>query len=397
MYDQLDISIIKRSLVACTRGKVSGMTVKQQEETPMKKLLVTIVTVTTILGLSAIVSAAADPIKWKLVSTWTPSINLIEADKYFAKTVQELSGGRLQITVHPAGELVPAMQVFDAVSNGTFEMGGDWPNYWAGKNTAFDFLGSYPMGPGQYDYVNWYLHGGGKAIYEWLFGKYGIVYFAHSVTPMESGIRARVPIKTLADYKGKKLRMSGKAQGYILQKLGAAQVMLAGGEIYQALQLGTLDGAEFCSPSVDWGMGFAEVTKYHIGPGWHQPASLLGVMINKKAWDKLPADLKLIMEKSALAGLSFMSSWYEHVNIEALQKFEKAGTQTFKLSDKDLDILEGYSWEYTIAEAKRNPDFAKVAVALFQYLKDFRQTRHIEAPFGHGRHWKNAPALPGLK
>jgi TRAP-type mannitol/chloroaromatic compound transport system substrate-binding protein len=361
----------------------------------MKKWTGMIVTVIFLLCFAG--PLGAQTVKWKLVTTWTPAINLIEADKHFAKLVEEMSGGRMQISVHPAGELVPAMQVFDAVSNGTFEMGGEWPNYWAGKNTAFDLLGSYPLGPGQYDYLNWYYHGGGKAIFDWLYGKYNMIYFSHAITPMESGIRSVVPIKNLADYKGKKLRMSGKAQGHILKKLGASQVMLAGGEIYQALQMKTLDGAEFSSPSVDWGMGFAEVTKFHAGPGWHQPASLLGVMINKGAWEKLPADLKVIVARAADASMAYMCSYYEHLNIKALADFEKAGTKTFKLTDKELDTLEGYSWEYLIDESKRNPDFAKVALAMFQYLKDFRQTRYIEAPFGHGRPWKNVPALPGLK
>lgn len=342
-------------------------------------------------------TAMAAPIKWKLVTTWTPAINLIEADKHFAKLVNEMSNGELQITVHSAGELVPAMQVFDSVSSGTFEMGGDWPNYWAGKNSAFDLLGSYPMGPGQYDYINWYYHGGGKDIYNWLYGKYNMLYFAYCVTPMESGIRSVVPIKSLADYKGKKLRMSGKAQGHILRKLGASQVMLAGGEIYQALQLKALDGAEFCSAAIDWGMGFAEVTKYNAGPGWHQPASVLGVMINKKAWEKLPANLKAIVARAADANMAYMSSWYENMNIKSLADFEKAGTTVYKLTDKELEVLEGYSWEYLLDEAKRNPDFNKVALAMFQYLKDFRKTRQSESPFSHGRDWSKVPALPGLK
>jgi TRAP-type mannitol/chloroaromatic compound transport system substrate-binding protein len=336
-------------------------------------------------------------VNWKLVTTWTPAINLIEADKYFAKVVGELSGGHFKITVHPAGELVPAMEVFNAVSKGSFEIGGEWPNYWAGKNSVFDLLGSYPMGLCQYDYVNWYYFGGGKAIYNEMYGKFNMLYFTHSVTPMESGIRTLVPIKSLADYKGKKLRMSGKAQGHILKKLGASQVMLAGGEIYQALQMKTIDGAEFNSDACDWGMGFGEVTKYNIGPGWHQPASLLGVMINKDAWAKLPDEYKKIVELAAQAGCSYMSSWFEDQNVAALEKFKKAGTQVFNLGREDLKVLEGYSWEYLLEEAKRNPDFAKAAVSQFQYLKDFRGIRDKQEPFGQGRNPFTIPALPGLK
>jgi TRAP-type mannitol/chloroaromatic compound transport system substrate-binding protein len=214
---------------------------------------------------------------------------------------------------------------------------------------------------------------------------------------MESGIRTNVPIKNLADYKGKKLRMSGKAQGHILKKLGASQVMLAGAEIYQALQLKTIDGAEFCSDSIDWGMGFGEVTKFNIGPGWHQPASLLGAMINKDEWNKLPAEYKKIIDIAAQASCSYMSTWYEYENTSAIEKFRKAGTQTFKLNNEELKVLEGYSWEYLLEEGKRNPDFLKVALSQFQYLKDFRVTRDKQDPFGQGRNPFTLPNLPGLK
>jgi len=170
--------------------------------------------------MTSLAMAQAKPIEWKMISTWTPAINLIEADKYFVKVVNELSGGRFKITLHPAPELVPPNNVFDAISKGNFPIGGEWPNYWAGKNTVFDLLGSYPMGLCQYDYINWYYHHGGRAIYNEMYGKFNMVYFMHCVTPMESGIRTNTPIKSLADYKGKKLRMSGKAQGYMLKKTG---------------------------------------------------------------------------------------------------------------------------------------------------------------------------------
>ncbi|MGB9699667.1 MAG: TRAP transporter substrate-binding protein [Thermodesulfobacteriota bacterium] len=364
----------------------------------MKKMIFVLMAIMALGAFSAEKAVAqAKAIEWKMITTWTPAINLIEADKYFVKVVNELSGGKFKITLHPAPELVPPNQVFDAVSKGTFPIGGEWPNYWAGKNTAFDLLGSYPMGLCQYDYINWYYHHGGRDIYNYMYGKYNMVYFMHCVTPMESGVRSNVPIKSLADYKGKKIRMSGKAQGHILKKLGASQVMLAGAEIYQALQLKTIDGAEFNSDSCDWGMGFGEVTKYNIGPGWHQPASLLGVMINKDAWNKLPDEYKRIVDIAARAGASYMSSWYEVDNIAAIEKFKKSGTQIFKLTNDELKILEGYSWEYLLDEAKKNPDWLKVALSQFQYLKDFQVTRSKQEPFGQGRNPFTIPNLPGLK
>jgi TRAP-type mannitol/chloroaromatic compound transport system substrate-binding protein len=120
-------------------------------------------------------------------------------------------------------------------------------------------------------------------------------------------------------------------------------------------------------------------------------------MINKDAWAKLPDDLKKIVEYSAQAGCSYMSSWFEDQNVAAIEKFKKAGTQVFSLKKEDLKILEDYSWEYLLEEAKRNPDFAKAAVSQFQYLKDFRATRDKQEPFGQGRNPFTIPNLPGLK
>lgn len=364
----------------------------------MKKVRIIVAVVVALVFTTGLAVASSDKVfKWTMVSTWTPAIDLLEGDKNFARLVNKLSNGRLEITVSPAGELVPANAVFDAVAKGSVQCGGDWPSYWAGKNSAFDLLGSFPMGLTQYDYINWYYHYGGQQVYDELFGKYNIVYFLTSVSPQESGIRSRVPINNLDDYKGKKLRMSGKAQGHILQRLGAAQVMVSGGEIYQALQMGTIDGAEFSVPSIDWKMGFGEVTKYNIGPGWHQPSSTFGVLINKRAWNSLPDDLKVIVELAAQANVSYMSSWFETGNIKALEEFEKAGTEVIRLSNEDLKVIEQYAWEYLLEESGKNPDFHKVAVSMFQYIKDFQATRKFQDPFAQGRNPFTIPNLPGLK
>jgi len=320
-----------------------------------------------------------------------------ESDKRFAKSVYELSGGRLQISVNAAGTLVAPMSVFDQVSRGAYEVGSDTPAYWSGKNSAFDLFASFPMGLSQHDVINWYFHAGGQDMVNYVYGKYNMIYFITSVAPAGSGIRSRMPIRSISDYKGKKIRMSGKAQGYILNKLGAAQVMLAGNEIYQALQMGTIDGAEFASPSIDWSMGLGEVTKYSIGPGWHQPSSVYGIMINREAWNRLPADLKKIIEVAANENIVYMSSWYETKNMDAFNYFSKRNEIARPLSDKDLTMIENWAWEYLLAEARRNPDYDKVATSMFQYLKDFRMTRDSQKPFSQGRTPGSIPKLPNLK
>ena len=190
-------------------------------------------------------------------------------------------------------------------------------------------------------------------------------------------IRARAPIKTRADYKGKKPGCP-KGAGHI-SEAGRRTGDDFGGEIYQALQMATMTAPILCPSST--GRCFGEVTKYNIGPGWHQPSSTFGVMINKGVWAKLPADLKVIVEKAAQANVAYISSWYEAGNIEALGLFQKAGSQIFKLSNAELKKIEEYAWEYLVDEAKKNPDYQMAALSMFQFLKDFAVARKPRTVF----------------
>ena len=362
----------------------------------MKKTLGIAIAVSFLLVVLVCSALGQQTLQWKSPTCWTPVMSLIEADKNFAKLVGEMSGGRLQIKIFSAGELVPVPGIFDAISSGNLESACDWPGYWGGRNTAFELLGTCPLGLDQYDYVNWYYHYGGKELYNAVYGKYNMIYFMHSVSPMESGVRSRVPIKSLAEYKGKKTRVSGKAAGYVMSKVGLAPVSMSGGEIYQALQLGTLDAAEFSIPAVDFAMGLQEVTKFNATPGWHQPASAFGFMINKGAWNKLPDDLKKAIELACLANNAYMNSWYEVKNIDAINNFKKAGVQVNRISEKEIDSIEKFAWEFVEKESKANPDFQKVALSMFQYMKDFIVVREYQDPFKHGRIPKTLPNI-GLK
>lgn len=328
--------------------------------------------------------AAGKVLKWKMTSTWPPSIDLIQADYAFVKAVNQLCKGRLEIKFYTGGTLMPSYEVFDAVSKGTVQAAGDWPNYWAGKDPVFDTLGSYPMGLTPVDYLVWYYNGGGREIYEEAYGKFGMMYLVTGVTPMECGIRSNKPVKSLEDLKGMKIRMSGKTQGKLLKDLGAAQVAMSGQEIYQALQKGVVDAAEFCSPSCDWGMGFGEVTKFWAVPGWHQPASVMGVMINKKVWDSLDKDLQDDIRYAAqAASMEFFCKQYFDT-IEYTQKFIDKGIQINRYDDAVLDRILKLANKHTEETAKTNPLFKKSMQSQMKFKKDFSKWRAMEAPFTFG-------------
>ena len=349
------------------------------------------------IAIAGVVLAAspvsAKVIRWKMTSTWPPSISLIEADQAFVKAVNHLCKDRLEIKFFTGGSLMPSFEVFDAVSNGTVEAAGDWPNYWAGKDRVFDTLGSYPMGLTPVDYLIWIYNGGGMEIYQEAYGKFGMMYLITGVTPMECGVRSNKPIRSIDDLKGMKIRMSGQTQGMLLKDLGAAQVAMAGQEIYQAMQKGTIDACEFSSPSSDWGMGFGEVTKYWAVPGWHQPASVMGVMINKKAWDSLDKELQQTIQYAAkVATLEFFCKQYFD-GIEYTQKFIDKGIEINSYPQEDLDRIQALVDGHTAELAKNDPMFKKSMESQIKFRKAFAQWREMEGPFGFGYNPKTYPNL----
>jgi TRAP-type mannitol/chloroaromatic compound transport system substrate-binding protein len=198
-------------------------------------------------------------------------------------------------------------------------------------------------------------------------------------------VRSNKKITSLEDYRGLKIRMSGQSQGKMLKELGASQVMLAAGEIYQALEKGVIDAAEFSDPGNDWGLGFHEVTKYWASPGWHQPASVGGVIINKKAWDSLPEKNQKLMVTLAKETLGWTLSFYEYSAAEATKKFLDAGVEITRLSDSDLDKIQEMINAQVIESSKANPMFAKIAYSQFKFLENMQQWRSISNPFLGGR------------
>ena len=357
----------------------------------MKKIglfaLITIICFGLSFGSSAL---AADKVKWRMGSTWTPAINLYHGDKHMIKYVDEMSGGDFKIKWFPSGSLMGAFEYFDACSKGVVEAVGDWPSYWVGKNPAFDFLGSMPYGFTNMDYVIWYYQFGGEALYNEAYGQFGMRYFNMGATTSESGFRTTAktgPIKTLADYKGKKLRTPARATISILQKLGGAPVSMPGGEIYLAVERGTLDGAEFSAPGIDLDMGFAEITKYWSVPCWFQPASQVGVMVNLKAYNKLSKQHQAILKYAAKAAATEAVSFYEADSGRAIEKFKEKGTEVVTLDEASLKKLDELSGEYIIEAAReRKGLFAKVLKSQMLYLNEYKDWREMTGKFGFGFH-----------
>lgn len=314
-------------------------------------------------------AAAAGPIKWRVVTTWTPAITLIKTDQYFIKLVNELCKGELELKLFAAGEIVSSFETFSAVQSGTVQAGFDWPGYWAGKNTAFSAVGALPFGLLRPDFLTWILMGGGAELADELYGKFDMRYLYTGLIDAESGIRGKKAFKKISDFKGAKIRMSGMLQGEVLKALGASQVMTAGQEIYQALEKGVIDAAEFSTPDNDWSLGLQEVTTIWNTPGWHQPASTQGIMINKKAWEALPKTVQEKLKIAAQASLAYSMAFFDSESAVYTKKFMDKGTKISELEPAALDEIQKISYQAVEKEAAKNPMFAKVVYSQFKTMQ----------------------------
>ena len=342
------------------------------------------------LAACVMVGSTAEPVqavtKWKFQSAWAPSITLWRGDKYFANLLGVMTEGDLEIQYFDGGTLVTKVpELFDAVSKGMLQMATDWPSYWEGKNTAFSLITSTPVWFTPADYLLWFWQAGGLELAQELYGKYGLVWYPHSVTGPECGQRSNKPISKGADYAGVKMRQCGRNQAKILQDLGGAPIFMSGSEIYLALSRGTIDAGEFSVPEVDWSMGLQEVTKYWVLPGWHQPGPVSGVMINKKAFDALPDRAKFMFKEAAMATMLWSWTYFEYSAGEYTNKFKAEGIELTHLDDETLDKIHEYAYKYLIEDAEANPDHAKIAFSQAKYFKDFSEWRTMQYPFMFGR------------
>lgn len=343
-----------------------------------------------LLTTAALAMAAAGPAmaeNWTMTSTWPSSLELIEIDRYWVDMVGKLvDPDTLSIEFYEGGSLVPAGEVFGAVESGTIQAGADWPGYWAGRNPAFSPLATTASLFNAVDYVNWIQEWGGADIYNEIYGQFGMVYLPYGVTNNESGFRTvSQPIRTTDDLQGLRLRLSGLEQGRLLEKLGGNQVSMAGGEIYQSLERGVIDGAEFSTPNVDYSGGFHQVTQYWATPGWHQSSSVFGVMINKNSWDALDEQTQERLKIAADATMLWSLSFTERRANEAYRQFEEAGIEITRMDDDTLARIQELANETIVEVACENADSARVYASMIGYLEDYSTWRSASAPFDLGR------------
>ncbi|MGD2128054.1 MAG: TRAP transporter substrate-binding protein [Lysobacterales bacterium] len=312
--------------------------------------------------------ASAETFEWKMVTTWPRDFpGLGTGANYLAETIGRLSNGRLKVKVYGAGELVPAFEVFDAVERGTAQMGHGGAYYWKGKIPASPFFSCVPFGLTGSEINGWFYHGGGLELYREAYAPFGVIPWPIGNSGTQMGGWFNKEINSVADLQGLKMRIPGFG-GEVLKRIGGTPVNIAGGELFTALQSGTIDATEWVGPMNDLAFGLFRAAKYYYYPGWHEPGTALEGIVNADAYNALPVDLQAIVEVACKAANMDMYSEFEARNGDALKTLvEEHGVELRPFPDDVLAELKRVSTEVIEEAAAADEMSGKVWAS----LKDF--------------------------
>ncbi len=331
-------------------------------------------------GIAGVLAAGAAPavhaqaaIRWRLTSAFPKALDTIYgAAEVFSKQVNAMSGGKFQISVHPSGELVGGFGQVDAVQNGTVEMTHTAPYYYFGKDPTFALGCAVPFGLNSRQMTAWMLEGNGMKLMREFYANYNIINFIGGNTGAQMGGWWRKEIKSVADLKGQKFRTGGFS-GVIFEKLGGIAQSIPGGEIYQALEKGTIDAAEWVGPYDDQKLGFNKVAPFYAYPGYWEGGPQLDFFINTKAFNGLSADNKAIVETAASFAHAEMQARYDARNPAALKRLVAGGTKLFRFPKEVLDTAFKASMDTYTELSGKNPAWKKI----YDDYANFRRDQNL--------------------
>ncbi len=308
--------------------------------------------------------------EWKMVTTWPPKLPVLQDGcERLAKRIEELSDGRIKIQVFAAGELVPAMESFQAVSDGTVEVGSGAAYYWAGKDPAVQWFSAVPFGMNAQGYAAWYHGGDGLKLWEEVYAPFNLVPRPGGSTGVQMGGWFNKKINTIDDYKGLKMRIPGLG-GKVVAKAGGTVVLTPGGEIFTNLERGVIDATEWVGPLHDLRLGLYKAAKYYYYPGWHEPGTYLEYFFNKKVFDALPSDLKHIIDAACMENELWVLSQFEAQNGAALQELiTKHKVELVQFPADVLKALSKLAQEVNEEEAAKSPVATKVNEAFKNFSR----------------------------
>ena len=322
---------------------------------------------------------AQQKIKWRMPTTWTPALDVLQGSaQRLAKVVEEMSGGRFQIEVFPAGQIMPPLGVFDAASQGTVEAFMASTVHWPTKDPALVWFTTVPFGMNPQGMAAWFYQGDGLKLWEETYAGYNLVPRpGPAVAPQMAGW-FRKKINTTADFKGLKMRIPGLG-GKVVAKAGGTVVLIPGGEIYGALERGAIDASEFVGPHDDMKLGLHNTARYYYYPGWHEPGAVTEFTFNKKAYEALPVDLQRTLDHAVAAVQVYGLTDFHAKNAIALEKLKtefKGKVEVLQLPAPVLRDLKKLAAEVMREESEKSPMARKV-------YSSFTKFQALVGPWDH--------------
>lgn len=321
-------------------------------------------------GLAPAVHAQAT-VRWRLASSFPKSLDTIYGGaEVFAQAVKSLSGGKFEVVVHAAGELMPAFGVLDGVRNGIVEISHTAPYYFYAQNQAFALGSAIPFGFNARQMNAWMLRGNGRKLLDEFYANYNIVSFAGGNTGTQMGGWYLKQIKDVSDFKGMKMRLGGGLVGEVMARMGAVPVDIPGGEIYGALQKQSIDAAEWVGPYDDQKLGFNKVAPFYYYPGWWEGGLELDFFVQRKAYDALSAENKAIVNAASSLAHADMLAKYDALNPTALKQLVVAKTKVLPFSLPVLDTAFRMAMEVFALNESRSPEWKKIYTDMRNFQRD---------------------------
>ncbi len=329
-------------------------------------------------GIAGVLAAGMAPaahaqaaVRWRLASSFPKPLDTIfGAAEVFANAVKAMSGGKFEISVHAAGELMPGFGVVDGVQQGSVQMCHTVPYYFYGKNPAFALGAAIPFGMNARQMNAWMMHGNGRKLMNEFYAGYGMVSYAGGNTGTQMGGWFRKEIKTVADMKGLKMRLGGGLVGDVMAKMGVIPQSIPGGEIYQALEKGTIDAAEWVGPYDDQKLGFNKVAPFYYYPGWWEGGPEVDFFINKKALEDLSPENKAIVEAATALASADMLAKYDARNPVALKQLIGAKIKLLPFSKDILDASFKASQQVYAENDAKSPEWKKIFADFRTFQRD---------------------------
>jgi len=319
---------------------------------------------------SPAIAQSSPQVKWRMPCSWPKSLDTIYGGaEVMCKAVSDATDGNFHIQPFAAGEIVPGLAIVDAVQNGTVEIGHTASYYYFGKDAAFGFGTCVPFGPNFRLNQGWVMQGGGDEVLNEFYKKYNMRGLLAGNTGCQMGGWYRKEINTVDDIKGLKMRIGGWA-GKVLAKLGGVPQQIAGGDIYPALEKGTLDACEWVGPYDDEKLGFFKVAPHYYAPGWWEGGSMLFAFVNLDKWNSLPKHYQHVLEQAGHYANTWMMAKYDALNPQALRKLIAGGTKLHVFSQPIMEAAYKATMELHAEVAKENAAFKKINDSMMAFTKN---------------------------